>query len=601
MRIIIFLVLMLPILTVAQNTELDELKALAEQGDVAAQHEVARIYDNGRGVSENDAEAVKWYRLAADQGYADAQYNLGIMYTKGLGVPEDFVEAIKWYRLAAEQENAEAQTNLGAMYDSGKGVPENAAEAVKWYRLAADQGNARSQHNLGHMYLNGEGVPADEVEAIKWFRLAADQGNADAQSYLGFMYGNGKAVPINYLASYFWLSVASAQGHQDAKANLESVKKVLTEEQVAQGQIAASKCGDSNFKDCILEESRLFEEESRTKFISKFDSITDLRFLNLTYEYLKNSSSASRFVETWDRSPKGKNNSFTGSTYLGGVPWTNVDRQNYRSHLYNIDLERIIEGTDRVAGTNIFSLSRLVNTGNGGTAYNLSRKIVYSGETASEGYYSRDRETQSYTSITPNGNGSLFIHQPKDELYFLQIGTWDSGKFVSGDTIIVSAGWAIKAEGVKFSRRGGAEVTNLASLWVEGDPPPQLLEKYFRHIQRLEFLKGDFSSARDCDDVSRFLDIGQVYDLRTSVFPTPAPIEIVGALSVFGEESLYIYVPSGFITVETSPTGTVWFDKEKLEFDGPISVVGVYEENRDIEFENGTSDTRPLIHALCIQ
>jgi hypothetical protein len=51
----------------------------------------------------------------------------------------------------------------------------------------------------------------------------------------------------------------------------------------------------------------------------------------------------------------------------------------------------------------------------------------------------------------------------------------------------------------------------------------------------------------------------------------------------------------------TSPTGTVWFDKEKLEFDGPVSVVGVYEENRDIEFENGISDTRPLIHALCIQ
>ena len=26
-----------------------------------------------------DAEAVRWYRLAAEQGHADAQFNLGIM------------------------------------------------------------------------------------------------------------------------------------------------------------------------------------------------------------------------------------------------------------------------------------------------------------------------------------------------------------------------------------------------------------------------------------------------------------------------------------------------------------------------------------------
>ena len=43
------------------------------------------MYDEGRGVPENDTEAVKWYRKAAEQGDASAQYNLGVMYANGWG------------------------------------------------------------------------------------------------------------------------------------------------------------------------------------------------------------------------------------------------------------------------------------------------------------------------------------------------------------------------------------------------------------------------------------------------------------------------------------------------------------------------------------
>ena len=51
------------------------------------------MYANGEGVPEDDAEAVRWYRLAADQGHAGAQYNLGVMYANGEGVVEDDAEA----------------------------------------------------------------------------------------------------------------------------------------------------------------------------------------------------------------------------------------------------------------------------------------------------------------------------------------------------------------------------------------------------------------------------------------------------------------------------------------------------------------------------
>ena len=94
------------------------------------------MYANGEGVPENDAEAVKWYRLAAEQGHADAQFNLGNMYARGDGVPENDAEAVKWYRLAAEQGDAVAQYNLGVMYANGEGVLRSGAAAADWFYKA---------------------------------------------------------------------------------------------------------------------------------------------------------------------------------------------------------------------------------------------------------------------------------------------------------------------------------------------------------------------------------------------------------------------------------------------------------------------------------
>ena len=93
----------------------------------------------GEGVPEDDAESVRWYRLAAAQGYAAAQLNLGINYANGLGVPQDAAEAVHWYRLAAAQGYAAAQLNLGIMYADGEGVPQDNVSAHMWLNLAAAQ------------------------------------------------------------------------------------------------------------------------------------------------------------------------------------------------------------------------------------------------------------------------------------------------------------------------------------------------------------------------------------------------------------------------------------------------------------------------------
>jgi TPR repeat protein len=62
----------------AQTPEIDALRARAEQGHADAQYTLELMYDNGEGVPQDDAEAVRWYRLAAEQRLARGQFNLGL-------------------------------------------------------------------------------------------------------------------------------------------------------------------------------------------------------------------------------------------------------------------------------------------------------------------------------------------------------------------------------------------------------------------------------------------------------------------------------------------------------------------------------------------
>ena len=82
---------------------LEEVKRLAESGDVEAQNNLGFAYSNGIGTPKNKAEAVKWYRKAAEQGASVAQFNLALMYVAGTGIPKNDAEAVKWFRKAAEQ------------------------------------------------------------------------------------------------------------------------------------------------------------------------------------------------------------------------------------------------------------------------------------------------------------------------------------------------------------------------------------------------------------------------------------------------------------------------------------------------------------------
>jgi len=105
-------------------------------------------------------------RRNAENGEPQAMYSLGCDYLNGWDVKKDEAEAVKWLRLAAEHGHAFAMYDLGKCYRKGTGVEQNDAEAVRWYARAAADGVNLALSCLEE--LAGEGN-SDALEALESF------------------------------------------------------------------------------------------------------------------------------------------------------------------------------------------------------------------------------------------------------------------------------------------------------------------------------------------------------------------------------------------------------------------------------------------------
>ena len=154
----------------------------------------------------------------------------GYRYATGQGVLADQAEAVRWYRMAAERGNAFGQVLLGLAYAAGEGIPADQAEAVRWYRMAAEQGEvfAFGQVLLGLAYATGEGLPADYALAHMWLNIAG-------ANISGIRGGMGSE-----LQSLFAV-VASDR-------NL--IEETMTTAQIARATELARTCMNSNYQEC---------------------------------------------------------------------------------------------------------------------------------------------------------------------------------------------------------------------------------------------------------------------------------------------------------------------------------------------------------------
>jgi TPR repeat protein len=184
----------------------------ADQGHAESQYILSTMYDEGKGVPQDDTQAARWERMAAELGHVYAQANVSFRcYSAG-----DFAGAFQWCQRAADANLAWAQYNLGLMYQKGEGVAQSEAEAAHWYRLAASQGFLDAQQRLADLYYLGHGMPRNYMQAALWYRRAAEQGNATAQFQLGHLYDVGLGVEHDYTQYRYWTRMAAEQGHEDA-------------------------------------------------------------------------------------------------------------------------------------------------------------------------------------------------------------------------------------------------------------------------------------------------------------------------------------------------------------------------------------------------
>jgi|GEM_PF-3099328 len=230
---------------------------LAEAGFSWGQYKIGNWYYYGtNGLSQNYAEALKWYTQAAKhntEAGAKAMNDIGVMYDKGHGVEKNKEVALQWYLKAAALGNEYALSNLGAIYYNGNVVRKNKTLAKDYYIKAvwagksdvatklqslfgmkltklmkhtlaeAKKGNFEAQYRLGIWYRDGNGLKQDYAEARQWFELAAQHGTAvgaTAMNALGLMYYEGQGVEKNYEEAHQWFLKAAALGNKYGLYNM---------------------------------------------------------------------------------------------------------------------------------------------------------------------------------------------------------------------------------------------------------------------------------------------------------------------------------------------------------------------------------------------
>ena len=122
-------------------------EGLAAKGNTTAMINLANLFQQGQGVTEDQKKATALVLQAAEAGDARAQYEIGIAYERGATVERDIVKASSWLKKSADQDYSDGQFAYGVMLATGHGkgldkaTPEEKAEALELLGKAKAGGN----------------------------------------------------------------------------------------------------------------------------------------------------------------------------------------------------------------------------------------------------------------------------------------------------------------------------------------------------------------------------------------------------------------------------------------------------------------------------
>lgn len=151
--------------------------ALADAGQQTARS------DAGQQTALADAGQQKWqagdwagavaeWNRAAARGDPEALFGLGQAYRLGRGVAENRAMAIDYYRRAADRGHLPALASLGlTLFQNGQKT-----EALKILREAADRGEPRAAYVLGVATFGGDGTQRNQILGYAYVLRARDMG-----------------------------------------------------------------------------------------------------------------------------------------------------------------------------------------------------------------------------------------------------------------------------------------------------------------------------------------------------------------------------------------------------------------------------------------
>jgi cell division septation protein DedD len=122
-------------------------RPIAEAGDADAQFNLGQAYRLGRGVPINLAAAKTWFERAAASGHLDAQTTLGLLLFQN----GEQAQGLKWLKMAADQGEPRAQLVYGTALYNGDTVTQDRVLGYAYVSRAAAQGLAPAKDTLAQL------------------------------------------------------------------------------------------------------------------------------------------------------------------------------------------------------------------------------------------------------------------------------------------------------------------------------------------------------------------------------------------------------------------------------------------------------------------
>lgn len=147
-------------------------------GVTPALHNIGNCYADGKGVQQNEKNAVLYYQAADEAGDHFASFTLGTWYYHGKGgLPVDHKKAVELQMKAAQRRHPGAMFNVGMALFSGDGVEKDKANAIQWLRFAGESGVMPARLNLAKIYLE-DPLARQYDEAIDILQPIVDKNEA---------------------------------------------------------------------------------------------------------------------------------------------------------------------------------------------------------------------------------------------------------------------------------------------------------------------------------------------------------------------------------------------------------------------------------------